>query len=165
MDLHVSGLGTGVIECSHANYRAYLGDILFLQGNSFTDPPVLCCMTSRMIGASLLAASFFATLPAWAHAFLERASPEVGATEQGSPEAISLWFSEELEPAFSTVSVLDQARHRVEAGNARVDPADAKLLRTPLRPLPTGVYRVSWRVVSVDTHTTEGNFTFRVTAR
>jgi hypothetical protein len=29
-------------------------------------------------------------------------------------------------------------------------------------PLTPGTYRVSWRVVSVDTHPTEGNFTFTI---
>jgi methionine-rich copper-binding protein CopC len=84
---------------------------------------------------------------------------------QGSPEAISLRFSEDLEPAFSTVSVLDQTGNRVNIGNVRVDPADPKLLRVPLQPLAPGVYEVSWRVLSVDTHATQGNFTFQVTAR
>jgi len=31
-----------------------------------------------------------------------------------------------------------------------------------LRSLENGVYRVMWRAVSVDTHRTEGSFTFRV---
>jgi copper resistance protein C len=28
--------------------------------------------------------------------------------------------------------------------------------------LPPGTYKVTWHVVSVDTHTTEGTFTFRI---
>jgi len=35
-------------------------------------------------------------------------------------------------------------------------------MRVALKPLPPGVYKVSWRVLSVDTHTTEGDFSFRV---
>jgi methionine-rich copper-binding protein CopC len=35
-------------------------------------------------------------------------------------------------------------------------------MRVPLRGIRPGTYRVSWRVLSVDTHTTEGAFTFRV---
>ena len=136
-----------------------------LQGNGLTPPPVFSGMESRVIGVALLAALSFSTLPAWSHAFLERASPEVGSTVQGSPEAISLRFSEDLEPAFSTVSVLDQAGNRVDTGNVRLDPADPKLLRLPLHPLAPGVYKVGWRVLSVDTHATQGNFTFQVTAR
>jgi len=31
-----------------------------------------------------------------------------------------------------------------------------------LPPLPNGTYRVFWRVLSVDTHATEGDYTFEV---
>jgi methionine-rich copper-binding protein CopC len=35
-------------------------------------------------------------------------------------------------------------------------------MHVSLKPLRPGTYKVSWRVLSVDTHTTEGTFTFRV---
>jgi len=35
-------------------------------------------------------------------------------------------------------------------------------LRVALKPLPAGTYKVIWRVLSVDTHRTNGSFTFRV---
>ena len=36
------------------------------------------------------------------------------------------------------------------------------MLRVTLAPLAPGTYRVVWRVLSVDTHVTEGDFTFTV---
>ncbi len=48
----------------------------------------------------------------------------------------------------------------MNAGNASVDPNDRKLL--PVKALPAGTYTVKWHVLSVDTYTTEGNFTFHV---
>jgi methionine-rich copper-binding protein CopC len=111
---------------------------------------------------ALLALVFLAASPASAHAFLDHASPAVGSTLQRVPAAINLWFTQELEPAFSSVSVVDQAGARVDAGDAAVDGKDATLLHVSLKTLPPGVYKVVWRVVSVDTHTTEGSFTFRV---
>jgi len=36
------------------------------------------------------------------------------------------------------------------------------LLRVSLPVLPPGAYRVTWRVLSVDAHVTEGDFTFDV---
>jgi copper resistance protein C len=99
---------------------------------------------------------------AWAHAFLDRASPAVGSSVPKSPPAISIWFTQELEPAFSTVEVRDQSGNRVDSGDAAVDAADATLLHATLKPLPPGTYKVAWRVVSVDTHPTEGTFTFHV---
>jgi copper resistance protein C len=101
---------------------------------------------------------------AHAHAFLDHASPAVGSTLQRAPATISIWFTQELEPAFSTVEVRDQSGSRVDAGDAQVDARDATLLHATLKPLPPGTYKVAWRVVSVDTHPTDGTFTFRVAA-
>lgn len=97
-----------------------------------------------------------------AHAFLDHASPAVGSTVKQAPAAISLWFTQKLEPAFSTVEVVDQAGQRVDQGDARVDPQDGTLLRVSLKVLKPGTYKVAWRVVSVDTHATQGDFTFQV---
>ncbi len=97
-----------------------------------------------------------------AHAFLDRANPAVGSSVPVSPAAVELWFTQELEPAFSTVTVTDKSGNRVDTGSAQVDPKDPTELRVPLKPLPPGTYKVTWRVVSVDTHPTEGDFTFEV---
>ena len=78
------------------------------------------------------------------------------------PQAISLWFTQTVEPAFSTIEVRDAAGARVDTGKASVDAADRKLLRVPVKPLPPGAYTVRWHVLSVDTHITEGNFSFHV---
>jgi methionine-rich copper-binding protein CopC len=43
-----------------------------------------------------------------------------------------------------------------------VDPSDNSLLRLSVRPLRPGTYRVKWRVLSIDSHVTEGDFTFNV---
>jgi copper resistance protein C len=98
---------------------------------------------------------------AHAHAFLDHADPRVGNTVK-SPRIISLWFTQNLESSFSTIEVLDSNGARMNVGNALVDTNDRKLLRVPVRVLPAGTYTVKWHVLSVDTHTTEGNFTFHV---
>jgi copper resistance protein C len=97
-----------------------------------------------------------------AHAFLDHASPAVGRVVATSPPAVTIWFTQELEPAFSSIEVQDQSGTRVDAGDAQVDAKDATILRVSLKPLPPGKYKVFWRVVSVDTHPTEGTFTFTV---
>jgi methionine-rich copper-binding protein CopC len=96
------------------------------------------------------------------HAFLERAEPRVGSTVKAAPSQVRVWFTEALEPAFSTLEVVNQAGDRVDRGPTRVDAASRALLQVPLKPLGPGTYRVKWRVLSVDTHVTEGDFTFRV---
>ena len=99
---------------------------------------------------------------AQAHAFLDHADPRVGNTVKSSPRIVSLWFTQNLESSFSTINVLDANGTRMNAGNAVVDSRDRKLLRVPVRVLPAGSYTVKWHVLSVDTHTTEGSFTFHV---
>ena len=100
---------------------------------------------------------------AWGHAFLERAEPRVGSTVKAAPAQLRVWFTEAIEPAFSTLEVVNQSGDRVDLGPARVDAASPALLQVALKPLGPGTYRVKWRVLSVDTHVTDGDFTFRVT--
>ncbi|HEY7944774.1 MAG TPA: copper resistance CopC family protein [Casimicrobiaceae bacterium] len=100
--------------------------------------------------------------PAAAHAFLDHAEPAVGSTVHAAPAQVRLWFTEELEPAFSTVQVSDASGKRVDKGDGQVDQADRTLLRGSVPPLAPGRYRVTWRVLSVDTHTTQGDFSFDV---
>ena len=98
---------------------------------------------------------------AFAHAFLDRASPAVGSEVAGSPPALQLTYTEPVEPLFSTVQVTDAAGARVDEGKpSPLD--DGRVLSVKLKPLPPGVYGVEWHVTSVDTHKTEGHFTFTV---
>jgi len=99
---------------------------------------------------------------AQAHAFLDHASPLVGSTMPTAPRQLTLWFSQDLEPAFSTVSVTGPNGARVDAGKPQIS---GTTMRVALRPSGQGTYQVHWRVLSVDTHTTEGNFTFHVGGR
>jgi len=99
---------------------------------------------------------------AHAHAFLDHADPAVGSTVHGSPLALRLWFTEGLEPAFSTIRLLDGAGQPVTTSKASVDKAERKLLTLSLPALQPGTYKVMWSVISVDTHKTTGSFTFVV---
>jgi hypothetical protein len=99
---------------------------------------------------------------AMAHAMLDRATPRVGSSVRGAPDRVELWFTEPLEPAFSSVKVLDEGGRQVDGRNVAVDNDDRKHLWVSMGSVPPGRYRVVWRVVSVDTHVTEGDFTFGV---
>ena len=112
----------------------------------------------------IVALTAMAVSPAGAHARLERAAPAAGSAVRGSPPQLKLWLSERLEPAFSKVRVLDRNGKQVDKGDAEVDRTDAKLLRASLPTLAPGTYRVLWRVLSVDTHVSKGDFTFNVVA-
>jgi methionine-rich copper-binding protein CopC len=99
------------------------------------------------------------TAPALAHAMLDHANPRVGNTVATAPREVTLWFTQKLEPAFSTMTVTDSSGQRVEAGKPSVS---GNVMRVPLRAVKAGTYRVVWHVLSVDTHKTEGSFNFRV---
>ena len=110
---------------------------------------------------SFAAAACLISQVAFAHAFLDRASPAVGSEVAGSPPALQLTYTEPVEPLFSTVQVTNSAGARVDDGKPTpLD--DGRVLSVKLKPLPPGVYAVAWHVTSVDTHKTEGHFTFTV---
>ena len=97
-----------------------------------------------------------------AHAFLDHASPAVGSSVPTAPPVVTLWFTQDLESAFVDVKVTNDAGQRVDLGNVHIPPGSPAELQIGLKPLPRGTYTVSWHVVSVDTHPTEGTFTFEV---
>jgi len=120
-------------------------------------------MTTRAIAAAfVLAAMLITPAPLWAHAFLDHSDPAVGSTVPASPAFLHLWFTQELEPAFSWVTVTDGSGASVNDGAAAIDPSNQQELNVKLKSLPPGSYTVKWHVLSVDTHTTEGDFTFQV---
>jgi methionine-rich copper-binding protein CopC len=96
-----------------------------------------------------------------AHAFLDHASPLVGSTVPTAPHQVSLTFTQNLEAAFSTVEVTDANGVRVDQGKAQVS---GNTMQIGLKALPPGSYKVQWHALSVDTHTTQGAFSFRVGA-
>ena len=95
-----------------------------------------------------------------AHAFPERSEPRVGAVIRTAPARVQIWFDGSLEPAFSTLVVTDAAGRRVDRGDGHVDPQNRRVLEAGLPALAPGTYRVTWRVLAVDGHRTEGGYVF-----
>ena len=120
-------------------------------------------MTMRKSAHLLIVTAFLWAMPTFAkaHAFLDHANPRVGSTVNPAPKELVLWFTQQLEPAFSSIEVRNEQGATVTAGKTTIG-GDRTQLRIPLKALPPGSYKVIWRVLSVDTHRTEGNFTFRV---
>jgi copper resistance protein C len=97
-----------------------------------------------------------------AHGVLERTEPRGGSTLKSAPPQVRLHFTGALEPAYSRVQVLDGGGRAVDLGDSAVDTANRALLRVSLPALPPGRYKVAWRVLSIDSHVTQGDFTFRI---
>src|SRR5262249_48006562 len=112
----------------------------------------------------LLAAALAASLPAppsFAHAFLDHAVPGVGMTVSGPVREIRISFTQGIVTAFSHVHVVSAAGAQIPASKP-VNAGQETLVVRLGRALGPGTYSVTWQVVSVDTHTTQGTFTFTV---
>jgi copper resistance protein C len=113
--------------------------------------------TLSLIAFALVAALF--TTGAQAHAFLDHANPQVGSTVQTAPSELTLWFTQNLEPAFSSVQVTGPDGARVDAGKPQIS---GTTMRIAIKAAGPGTYHVQWHALSVDTHTTQGSYTFTV---
>ena len=91
-----------------------------------------------------------------------RSVPAQRAILEAPPTRVELWFNERLEPAYSRVSVLDQASSRVDLRDAAVAADDARRLSVSLPALAPGRYTVTFRVLSIDGHVVESKLTFTV---
>ena len=117
-------------------------------------------MKRILIPIALLAAAFPAgrALP---HAFLDHAVPAVGATVAAAPHQVEMFFTQELEPAFTGATLANAGGQPVATGAATVDPQNKMELVLNLPPLAPGHYKVSWHALSVDTHRTDGQLHLR----
>ncbi len=114
-----------------------------------------------VLGCGLVACWFLlGPPPAGAHAVLVATEPADGEQLDRAPEEVVVEFNEEVQPPPEAVRVFDAAGRRVDLGDAGRG-RSANMLRVGLPPdLPDGVYTVSWRAISADTHPVRGGFLF-----
>ncbi|EYD85413.1 protein YobA [Escherichia coli 1-176-05_S3_C2] len=99
----------------------------------------------------------------WAHAHLTHQYPEANAEVTAAPQAITLNFSESIEPGFSGAKIIGSKNEDVKTLPAKRNEQDKNQLIVPLADaLKPGSYTVNWHVVSVDGHKTKGHYTFTV---
>ena len=103
---------------------------------------------------------FVGVVPASAHSRLISISPKDGASVPGSPPAIVLTFNEDVNPQFVSVRVTD-GEGTVVAGDDAA--AQGAVVTAPVaEPMSAGTYKVTYRVVSADSHPISGSTTFTV---
>ena len=112
--------------------------------------------------AALCVAAMLAPLPALAHAHLDHAMPAPNSVQAQAPKEVAIWFTEALEVKFSTIVVQDAKGAAVTAGPTALAADNTAQLKVPLKALPPGTYKVLWQVLSVDTHRSKGEFSFKV---
>ena len=105
-------------------------------------------------------AGALAASPALSHPKLVAANPLPNATV-AAPRTLQLRFNEKLIARFSAADII--AGGGAKVGLTSALGSDGKTLaimpRAPLRP---GVYKLTWHVVSADTHRVQGAYAFRV---
>ncbi|MBM2766959.1 copper homeostasis periplasmic binding protein CopC [Burkholderia anthina] len=99
---------------------------------------------------------------AFAHAHVANSDPAANAALAAAPAAVTIDFTEPLEPAFSSIVVVDGEGKTVSNGRANIDAAAARRMTVPLAALGTGAYTVKWVAVATDGHRTQGAYGFSV---
>jgi copper transport protein len=99
-----------------------------------------------------------------AHAILLRSDPAKDSVLSIPPRGVRMWFSEDLNPAFTTAVVINGANERFDNHDAHISPNDTKEMDLTLKPnLPPAAYIVVYRTQSaVDGHILRGSFIFSV---
>lgn len=110
----------------------------------------------------LFALFIFLPSPVFAHAYLVKSVPAQRAVLLRAPAKIQLWFNEPLESKYSSLSVTDEAGKSLALFALEVGGAESKRITANLNTLPAGRYTVRYRVLSVDGHIVQDQFTFTI---
>lgn len=113
--------------------------------------------------AIVLAAMAANPAPVAAHSFPEIETPTAGQTLSSPPAQVSIKFDAPIEKLFATLKVVDSAGKNVALGPPAVG-IDERTLSVKVPRLKPGEYTVKWGVVCIDTHHTQGSYTFTVAA-
>lgn len=105
------------------------------------------------------------TTPVFAHAQLIKAEPARRAILDKAPTQVRLWFNEEIEGAYTSLSVLKANKKPVTDAKPRVVSDDPKSIVLSLPDLKPGKYSVKFRVLSVDGHIVDSTFDFTVKSK
>jgi len=119
-------------------------------------------MTKKISITLLTLIVLFTTSHAFAHAKAISADPAPRSTLNRSPQSISILFSQQFEPTYSTITVKGSDSKPVTETKAIVDPENKKRLTLSLPTLAPGKYTVSYKVLSLDGHTIASTYTFRI---
>ena len=112
----------------------------------------------RLLGA--LAVLVAAAGPAFPHAFVDTSVPADRSTVREAPREVTVRFTESVELEFSRITVKSGGGETVSTGPIRQPSGNT--LTVGLKTLGPGSYTIEWRVLSVDTHVTDGVLRFTV---
>ncbi len=118
----------------------------------------------RLLAFALLALMLGAARPALAHGYLIRSIPEEAATLERAPARLQYWFSEGLEPDFSSLTVRDQRGSVIAEGGVAPENTSLLTVRLPQN-MADGAYIVDMRIAfASDGHVTAQSRVFFIGA-
>jgi methionine-rich copper-binding protein CopC len=120
-----------------------------------------------MMGSILLMAlgAGLHSTPVLAHAMLVKAEPPRRAQLTQTPTQVRLWFNEEIEKDYASLTVLDADKAPVTDIHPHIAADDRKAIVLPLSQLAPGKYTVKFRVLSVDGHVVDSSYDFTVKSK
>jgi methionine-rich copper-binding protein CopC len=119
--------------------------------------------TSTLAAATAALLSFLAASAVLvsAHSFPESETPAAGQTLTEPPSEVKIKYDAPIEKLFAQLAVIDSSGQNLAQGAPAVSD-DGYILTVKLPRLKPGNYLVKWRVVGIDTHHTEGSYSFSV---
>jgi hypothetical protein len=96
-----------------------------------------------------------------AHSFPEKESPSAGEKVASPPSEVVIDFDAPIEKLFAKLEVVGADGQNQAAGAPQVSD-DGRRLSAKVSALKPGDYMVKWAVVCIDTHHTQGSYTFTV---
>ncbi len=121
-------------------------------------------MTHRkiwLLAPALMAIAISYSIAAWAHSFPEQETPSAGQKVASPPSEVVIKFDAPIEKLFAKLEVTGADGANQAIGAPQVSDDGIRLsVKVPL--LKPGDYQVKWAVVCIDTHHTQGSYTFTV---
>jgi copper resistance protein C len=114
-----------------------------------------------LYAAALLAIVLSNPLTALAHSFPEKETPSAGQKVASPPSEVVIGFDAPIEKLFAKLEVAGADGANAAVGAPQVSD-DGRQLSVKVGALKPGDYTVKWAVVCIDTHHTEGSYTFSV---
>ncbi|MBV8949555.1 MAG: copper resistance protein CopC/CopD [Actinobacteria bacterium] len=124
-------------------------------------------MTAKhfVVAATIVAAVIALTAgPAFAHAVLISTDPAAGTTLTKAPKTVTLQFGENVEASLGAIRVFNSSAQRLDVSAPYHPNGRGSEVSANLPSLRSGLYVVTWRVISADSHPVHGAFTFQIGA-
>ena len=102
--------------------------------------------------------------PSWRTPCWSRPNRRAGRAHP-TPTQVRLWFNEEIEKDYASLTVLDAAQGPVTDIQPHIAADDRKAIVLPLSELAPGKYTVKFRVLSVDGHVVDSSYDFTVKSK